>query len=262
MSLAYLLTVIYARGGRMQGQWPADVLSTAALALVIAAGYVLNDVFDYAVDRLNSPQRPLPSGRVSRRAAGVAGAVLLLLGLTLAAMCRWQYLIVLGIVAAALVVYDLYSKQFGVIKQLLVAALMTSIYPLAVAQTGWPTGSRAGSLAVFSAWLLLTSFGYEVLKDIRDARGDALATGRSLPLHHNRRRWRIIAEVLIIAAAPLLVGPYLLGCQWVYMTVASVAMVAAVASALLPVRWALRAVYAECFLVGVAATADVLIFGF
>ena len=33
---------------------------------IYAAGIVLNDVFDYEIDRVERPGRPLPSGRVSR----------------------------------------------------------------------------------------------------------------------------------------------------------------------------------------------------
>jgi hypothetical protein len=39
-------------------------------------------------------------------------------------------------------------------------------------------------------------------------------------------------------------------------------MACAVASVFVPVRRAIHLIYAECFLVGVAATADAVIFGF
>jgi len=58
------------------------VLTTAGLYL---GGMVLNDVFDAALDALERPERPIPSGRISRRAAAVFGTLLLLLGITAAA---------------------------------------------------------------------------------------------------------------------------------------------------------------------------------
>ena len=48
------------------------------------AGMVWNDFFDAEQDRLQRPERPLPSGRISRTAAGVAGAGLLAGGMALA----------------------------------------------------------------------------------------------------------------------------------------------------------------------------------
>ena len=48
-----------------------------ATALMYSAGMVLNDVFDVEVDRVERPERPLPSGRVPvRRCAGSASRCL------------------------------------------------------------------------------------------------------------------------------------------------------------------------------------------
>jgi len=38
-----------------------------ASSLLYTAGMVLNDVFDYEVDRQERPQRPLPSGQIGLR---------------------------------------------------------------------------------------------------------------------------------------------------------------------------------------------------
>lgn len=47
------------------------------------AGMVFNDLFDREVDAIERPQRPIPSGRISVRAATVFGAVLIAVGLAL-----------------------------------------------------------------------------------------------------------------------------------------------------------------------------------
>jgi len=262
MSLAYALTLYYALGGRMEGAWLGAAVSTAALALVIAAAYVLNDVCDLAADRVNAPHRMIVAGRVSRRAAAVWGAALLAGGLALAMAARWQFLAALAAVAAGLVLYDLFSKRLGIVKQLAVAALMTSMYLLAIAQAGGAGGPRAGALPVFAAWMFLTAFGYEVLKDIRDIPGDRVGGGPATPVQLRPRLWRGIASAVVLAAAMLLVAPAFLGCGWLYVAAALPAVAAVAASVFLPVRGAIMAVYAECFLVGVAATADPLILGF
>ncbi len=262
MALAYTLTVYYARGGQVDGFWPQIELSTAALALVIAAAYVLNDVWDCAVDRRAALDRPIAAGRTSRRAGAIWGSGLLLAGLALGVLCRWQFLAALATVAVALVLYDLLSKRLGVGKQLLVAALQTSIYPLALAEAGGAVGRRAGSLAIFPIWLFLTSFGYEVLKDLRDRTTDPPLAGGTTAIQRRPDRWRMIAAAAILGAVPLLVGPYLTGCGWVYLAIAATGAGLALASVFLPVRWAIRCVYAECFMVGLAATVDVIVFGF
>ena len=53
---------------------PWLLLATAAL---YAGGIVLNDVFDREVDRLERPERPIPSGRIRTAHAAALGAGLL-----------------------------------------------------------------------------------------------------------------------------------------------------------------------------------------
>jgi 4-hydroxybenzoate polyprenyltransferase len=56
----------------------------AASCLLYLSGMVLNDVFDADIDALERPQRPIPSGRVSLRAASAAGWALLASGILVA----------------------------------------------------------------------------------------------------------------------------------------------------------------------------------
>ena len=83
----------------------------AAAFLLYAAGLVWNDVADRAADARERPERPLPSGRVSRRSAAVVAAVWAVMGLVLAwwagAACGVAGLCLLGLV----LVYDFVLKR-------------------------------------------------------------------------------------------------------------------------------------------------------
>jgi len=261
MGLTYTLTIYYAAGGDLAGRWPAAAATTGALMLVIAGAYALNDAFDVAVDRVNAPHRPVAAGRVKRRTAAIAAALLMTAGLALAVAGRWTFLAALAAVATGLAVYDATSKRLGALKPVAAAALMTCIYPLAVAQAGGAVGPRRWSLAFFAAWMFLTSFGYEVLKDIRDAAGDPAVVGRLGFARHRPRRWRTGANVAILVGAALLVGPAATGCKWLYVAIVPAALAAAVVAVRQPTRRAIRSVYLECVLVGVAATVDVAVLG-
>ncbi len=73
----------------------------AASMVLYAAGTTLNDVFDYAIDRAERPNRPLPSGRISRRTAAGCGALGLALGPAIALLSGSS---ASGLVAAILAV--------------------------------------------------------------------------------------------------------------------------------------------------------------
>ncbi len=262
MALTYTLTLYYAAGGRLAPNAAEAAAATAALMLVIAAGYALNDAFDYPADRRNAPRRPVASGRVSRRVAAGAAACLAAGGLCVAVLAGGRFLAALSVLAAALAVYDATSKRIGALKAPFVAALMTSLYPLALVQARGATGPRAGCLAFFAAWMFLTSLGYELLKDLRDAPGDPAVGGRPSHLARRPLLWRRISSAAVVLGALLLVGPALSGCKWLYSAIVAPAMLAALAAARLTDRQALRVIYAECVIVGVAAAGDALVLGF
>lgn len=87
--------------------WPALgpwLLATLAATLSYAGGTTLNDVADLAFDRRHRPERALPSGVVSRRAATCVGALQLAAGFTLFvvaldASALWASLLVVVIVS-------------------------------------------------------------------------------------------------------------------------------------------------------------------
>jgi 4-hydroxybenzoate polyprenyltransferase len=108
---------------------PPDVLAGAALALttvpaatarpgpvaglavasilLYAAGTTLNDYFDAPEDAEERPERPIPSGAVSRESALLLGVGLLVGGVALAALAAGERAgLVAAALAAAIVLYD------------------------------------------------------------------------------------------------------------------------------------------------------------
>ena len=71
------------------------VLSTIGL---YGGGIVFNDYFDYEIDKEERPERPLPSGKVTKKQAAILGGSLLLIGFVSASMVgMWSGLIALSI---------------------------------------------------------------------------------------------------------------------------------------------------------------------
>jgi 4-hydroxybenzoate polyprenyltransferase len=83
----------------------------AASCLLYLSGMVLNDVFDAEVDAVERPERPIPSGRVSLRAATIAGWGMLVWGVALAWLVSinandWRPAVVASLLASVIVLYD------------------------------------------------------------------------------------------------------------------------------------------------------------
>lgn len=93
-----------------------SALLIAASGLLYLAGMVLNDVFDAAVDARERPERPIPSGRVSRtNAAGLGWALLVagvMAGWLVAFLCSdWRPGCLATLLALAVVCYDAVLKR-------------------------------------------------------------------------------------------------------------------------------------------------------
>jgi hypothetical protein len=85
-------------------------LAAGAMALFYTAGMIVNDVMDLAVDRRERPERPIPSGAVSRGAAIVAAVVLFAAGEALLVVASVEAALAgLGLVAL-IVLYDAWHK--------------------------------------------------------------------------------------------------------------------------------------------------------
>ncbi len=83
-------------------------ISTSAL---YAGGIVFNDVFDIETDKVERPERPIPSGQVSLESASLFGMALLTIGLLSAALVSLiSFYIAIGIVISALS-YDKFFKH-------------------------------------------------------------------------------------------------------------------------------------------------------
>ena len=88
------------------------LLSTAGL---YGGGVVFNDVFDAQLDADERPERPIPSGRASRRGAALLGGLLLLLGVGAAAQVAWISAALAVFIAGAAVFYDARGKHHALL---------------------------------------------------------------------------------------------------------------------------------------------------
>ena len=93
------------------GGWTTLAWLLVSTAALYAGGVVLNDVFDRDIDRVERPERPIPSGRVTTAAAAALGAILLAAGLFAAQRASHESFVVALLLAAAILLYDAWGKR-------------------------------------------------------------------------------------------------------------------------------------------------------
>ncbi|MEX0288271.1 MAG: UbiA-like protein EboC [Flavobacteriaceae bacterium] len=96
-------------------------LSLKVLQLVFASiflyagGVILNDVFDRKIDKIERPERPIPSGLIPWSSAAIFGFAMLLLGILFAFFTNLKSGMIAVILAASIVLYDAFSKKYDFI---------------------------------------------------------------------------------------------------------------------------------------------------
>lgn len=83
-------------------------LSTIGL---YGGGVVMNDVFDADLDKVERPERPIPSGLISKAEAAIVGITLLFAGILIAFFTHSTSGLIAFLVALSAVVYDKWGKH-------------------------------------------------------------------------------------------------------------------------------------------------------
>ncbi|MEM9484860.1 MAG: UbiA-like protein EboC, partial [Cyanobacteria bacterium P01_F01_bin.116] len=114
------ILVGYAAAGVIADVWTGHTLASLGWLLLSTSGLygggvVFNDVFDVELDRLERPERPLPSGRASLFGAKILGGMLMFLGVLAAAKVSLMSAGLALAVALAALVYDSLGKHQGVL---------------------------------------------------------------------------------------------------------------------------------------------------
>lgn len=88
--------------------WPVVLLCISTIGLY-GGGVVFNDVFDAALDKIERPERAIPSGVISIREAATAGILLLAAGIISAFIVS----AVSGVLAALIAIFALVYNRWG-----------------------------------------------------------------------------------------------------------------------------------------------------
>ncbi len=154
-------------------QW-RTILAAFSASLILAAGNVFNDVRDVSCDRINAPERPLPSGMVSAGTATVFAACLAGIGILLAIPLGIPGFATAAYATILLIWYDMQLKRIPLAGNIAVAFLggLAFFY-------GGIAGYAPGRALIPAIFSFLYHLGRELIKDGADYPGDAAANIRT-----------------------------------------------------------------------------------
>ena len=261
LACGFIVILSYLTGGNIGQMLEKVVPAFLSLVSVISAGYVLNDVCDVEIDKINCPSRMLAAGKLRKKTALIWAISLFTIGLVFAGFCNLPFFLVITAIAGLLVFYDIFSKCIGVFKDIIVAVLMISLYPLAFTLAQPAQTPRLNVLFILPVWLFLSSMGYEMLKDIRDIKGDRKINCEKLN-YCKDKKFLLISMAFVIAGSLVTLLPFFLGyCRHVYLAASIGAIILAIFSTFKIPAIAIRYIYIEIFLITAGSMTDLLVFG-
>jgi 4-hydroxybenzoate polyprenyltransferase len=163
----------------------------AASCMLYLSGMVLNDVFDAEVDAQERPDRPIPSGRIPKRAAAACGLALLASGM----LITWFTSFLLHdsrpatigtLLAVSIVLYDYILKRTPLAPLVMGACrTLNVLLGMSLAAIGGLATSVASDNAYFvqwntpGTWLIALGIGTYIVGVTWFARTEARTSGRA-----------------------------------------------------------------------------------
>jgi geranylgeranylglycerol-phosphate geranylgeranyltransferase len=184
---------------------PETLLLFLVVAFITAAGNVINDFFDAEIDAINRPDRPIPSGAVSRGAARGFAVTLFLAGILVSFFTNPLCVGIAIFNTVLLIAYAAKLKSTPLTGNIVVAYLSASIFLFGGALNGFDGLVRIIPIAAITFFGMLSR---ELLKDAEDVEGDRAGGADTVPIRIGIKKTSELALITTILAVAASFIPY------------------------------------------------------
>lgn len=191
------------------------VLGFLSVFFISATALILNDYFDIKIDKINAPERPLPSGLVTEKDVVLLSILVALLGFVSSYMISITALFVVFLVWAVGLLYNWRFKRTGLLGNLMVSFSVGMTFIFGGIVVGIPFERNVWFFAIIS---MLINLGEEIAADSMDIQGDRQAGSHSLAIVFGQENALKISSALFLLVVVISSLPFLLGwLEWIYL---------------------------------------------
>lgn len=187
-----------------------------ATTTITAGGNALNDMCDIEIDRINKPNRPLPSGMINEDSARIFMIAMFVVGNVAGLVLGfWSLFITLFVATPLLFWYAHRLRHIALVGNIVVAFLSALAFVFAAQAFG---SIRLGYVPFVLTFIL--SVIREIVKDLEDVNGDEAQDSKTLPVMIGETPTRIITGIMILFFLPIVPIPYVAGLfgKWFFLT--------------------------------------------
>ena len=194
------------------------LLGTLLVFLMAGAGNVINDVFDYKIDAVNKPDRPIPSGRISlknaRIYAGILYSVSAILSLIISYLIHNCLFFVIILCSAVIIyAYSRYFKALPLVGNIVVGGMIGFCFVVGGFILLCNTKDREiFKVSVYIGLLAaVANVARELVKDMEDVEGDIIGGAKTFPVLYGKKASSMITVLLLAATVAVHVILYTFG---------------------------------------------------
>src|SRR3990170_203669 len=195
MGFAVIVGAAIANPNALGVSWQSLAYGFVTGFMLTAASMSINDFYDRAIDAVNEPQRPIPSGLIKPKEALVFAFILTATGFA-AAYLTSIYCFAIAILAwIVFVSYTTVGKRSGLPGNFLVSTCVALpfIYGNYVI-----AGAIDLKIVIFSSMAFLSNTGREITKGIVDIEGDQTQNVKTLAVRFGEKNAAVAATVLYL----------------------------------------------------------------
>jgi geranylgeranylglycerol-phosphate geranylgeranyltransferase len=200
MGFAVFVGAVLACPQFSSANWLAILYGFLTGFMLTAASMVINDYYDRAIDTINEPARPIPSGLISVKEALAFVFALTLTGFVFAFFTSVLCLLVAIISWVVVVAYVTVGKRSGLPGNFLVSICVAIpfIYGSIIVLDTVPL-----SVLLFTLMAFLSNTGREITKGIVDFKGDKTEGIKTLAVRYGENKAAVAAALFYVSAVAL-----------------------------------------------------------
>lgn len=186
--------------GNSSLHWLNLVFGAITAFTLTGASMAVNDYYDFDIDKINEPSRPIPSGAVSLRAALLLTGFLTAVGLVSAFIISVYCLLFAFAAWVIMITYTTVGKRSGFAGNLLVSACVAApfLYGSLVA-----VNAVRANILLFASMAFLSNTGREIAKGIVDVQGDSSHNIKTLAVSFGEKKAALAAAAFFVFAVCL-----------------------------------------------------------
>jgi geranylgeranylglycerol-phosphate geranylgeranyltransferase len=163
------------------------LIAAIAASLTMAAGNIINDIYDIETDKINQPQRPLPSEVISTKEAYILYSLSTSISILLSIWLNLSAISIVLFVHFLLFLYSKYLKKIPLVGNITVAFLTGLVFIFGGVVVENPSAAILPAVFAF-----LINLIREIVKDMQDMEGDRQAGLLTFPIKFGVLKTKLI----------------------------------------------------------------------